>query len=221
MVRVMLGNITMSNEIATSAQLLQLVAKFSQVLPLDANRALVQEVIENKNDPLWVGVRERFVVKAPATLKASIDTDLNPKLPFDRAKVESHVKGGKVTIEKRDNELWINDKKVIPYLVSRQEGGKRIKGHELREELTGKSVLNACVLDFLIEHKDFIPDSWKKDAAGNYSYIFFWGTIYRDSDRLCIRYLCRRDDAWCPLHFSSFWLDDEWSGYNPAALLAN
>lgn len=55
----------MSNsEIATSAQLLQVVAKFAQTLPIDADRGEVQKAIEDKDDPLWVFLKERFAKKA-------------------------------------------------------------------------------------------------------------------------------------------------------------
>jgi hypothetical protein len=152
-------------------------------------------------------------------LTAEIDTDQTPKLPFDGAIIEAHVEGGTVTIEKRDDELWIDDKKVILHLVSGQQGGNWIRGHELREELSGKPVLNACVLDFLLENTSFIPDSWKKDANGNTVYVFFWGTIYRHSDgSLCVRDLYWHDGAW---QQDYNWLDDDWHGGDPAALLAS
>jgi hypothetical protein len=55
----------MSNsEIATSAQLLQVVAKFAQTLPVDADRGEVQKAIEDKDDALWVFLKERFAKKA-------------------------------------------------------------------------------------------------------------------------------------------------------------
>lgn len=158
--------------------------------------------------------------KNPAMLKAEIDdTNLEPKLPFDGAGIEKHVKMGKVTIERRGGELWVNDKKVVLHRSDRQQNGRWIRGHELREELTGKPVLNACIIDFLLEHPEFIPDAWKKDDAGNTIYIFFWGTVYRNSDGfLCVRYLGWRGGAW---DWDCDWLGDDWGGDRPAALLAS
>lgn len=156
----------------------------------------------------------------PATLKAEIDTDLDPKLPFDGAKIEKHEKGGKVTIERRGDELFVGGKSVVLHRSDRQQNGKWIRGHDLCEELTGKPVLNACVLDFLLENTSFIPDSWKKDDDGNTIYIFFWGTIYRDSHgHLYVRYLYWSGGAWN--HGYRGWLGHGWHGYDPAALLAS
>lgn len=54
---------TMNNEKATSDQYLQLVAKFAQTLPTDADRSEVQKAIENKDDSLWVALAARFAKK--------------------------------------------------------------------------------------------------------------------------------------------------------------
>jgi hypothetical protein len=152
-------------------------------------------------------------------LKAEIDLDKTPQLPFEGAIIENHACGGKVIIEKRIDGLYIDGKKIILHRSNRQLNGKYIKGDELREELTGKPVLNATVLDFLLEHKEYIPEDWKKDENGNTLYIFFWGTICRDSGRsLCVRYLCWRDGRWCQDYY---WLGDGWYGDDPAAVSAS
>ncbi|PJE73861.1 MAG: hypothetical protein COV01_03405 [Candidatus Taylorbacteria bacterium CG10_big_fil_rev_8_21_14_0_10_41_48] len=38
-----------------------MVSKFAQVIPTDASHEEVQKAIENKDDPLWVMIKERFV----------------------------------------------------------------------------------------------------------------------------------------------------------------
>jgi hypothetical protein len=150
---------------------------------------------------------------------STFDTDAEPKLPFDGARIEFHAKGGLVSIVKKDGELWIGGKKVVLHCVGRQQGGKTIRGHELREELSGKPVLNARILDFLLEHTDYIPESWKKNEAGNTIYIFFWGTIYRNTDgNLCVRCLYWYGGVWDRYYR---WLGSDWNGYRPAALLAS
>ena len=61
--------ITMNNQnVATSAQLLQLVAKFAQILPTDADKVEAQEAIENENDPIWVAIKNRFAKTVEKTV---------------------------------------------------------------------------------------------------------------------------------------------------------
>lgn len=143
-----------------------------------------------------------------------------PKLPFDGAKVEQHIGEGWVVVEKRADGLYINGRKINLHLSKRQKDGKWLKGFEVCEELTGKPVLNANILDVLYENNHLIPEEWKKDENGNTRFIFFWGTIYRASgDRLSVRYLYFSDGVW-RRHYS-YWLDYDWRGFSPAALLAS
>lgn len=94
-----------------------------------------------------------------------------------------------------------------------QQGGKYVKGYELRKELAGESVLPANVLDFYRANPDLIPEEWKGKV------VFFWGTIYRGSDGdLYVRYLCFYDGRWCSNYRR---LDGDWGGSRPAALRAS
>ncbi len=203
---------------------------------------LARKVVNKDEGHLWVAALKAFLRKeagwaavpslpiesatpltptlftAP-TLRAEVDTDLDPQLPFEGAIIDTHIKMGTVVIERRGDELWINGRKVGLHLSERQLNGRSLKGYELREELTGKPVLNACILDFLIAHTGFIPESWKKDVAGNTSYIYFWGTIYRlAGGNLCVRSLFWFGGAW---NRDFFWLGFDWFGPYPAALLAS
>ena len=129
----------------------------------------------------------------------TIDCDANPYVP-DGWKVEEHIKGG---------ELRWNPDEVELYLCDEQKKGT-IEGNELRKKLKGKPVLNACVLDYLLANPQLIPEEWKGKA------VFFWGTIYRDSDGdLCVRYLFWDDVGWS---WSCGWLDVSFDDGDPAAL---
>jgi len=142
-----------------------------------------------------------------------------PKLPFDGATMEQHIGEGWAIVEKRSDGLYVSGRKVALHLSKRQQNGKWLKGYDLCEELTGKPVLNANVLDALYDNPHLIPEDWKKDEWGNIRYIFFWGTIYRNaSGRLYVRDLCFFDGAW---HRRCAWLAAGWGGVNPAALLAS
>lgn len=159
----------------------------------------------------------RFITLNETTIVVNLGA--SPTLPFNGATVENHIGKGWVIVEKRPDGLYINGHKVSLHLSKRQMCGKWLKGHELREELTGKPVLNANILDALYQNPHLIPEEWKKDEDGNIRYIFFWGTIYRASDdRLCVRCLCFHGGAW---YRDYSWLGDVWSGDRPAALLAS
>ena len=135
--------------------------------------------------------------------KIIIDCDKKPTIRYEGWKIEEHKKMGKLK--------W-NPDKIELYLSDKQKNGY-IEGNELRKELEDKPVLNACVLDCLLEHPNLIPDSWKE------KYVYFWGTIFRVSDGLlyveCLFWLGGR---W---NWRYDWLDYDWHGYDPAALLAS
>ncbi len=130
-----------------------------------------------------------------------VDLDADPYCP-NVWKVEEHKKGGHFVWDKE---------KVKLYLSEHQKGGDII-GNDLRKELADKPVMNAHVFYFLRKHPELIPEEWEGKA------IFFWGTIYRDSDdRLCV--LCL-DWHYCAWHWVHRWLGSKWNDLNPAAVFA-
>ena len=128
-----------------------------------------------------------------------IDCDANPFIPKGLS-VEEHKKGGFFKFDLA---------KISLYLSKKQEKGS-IGGHDLRKKLSGKPVMNANVLDYLLAHPELIPESWKDKA------IFFWGTIYRYSDGLLfVRYLYWYGSEWL---WNYFWLDSDFNSNSPAVL---
>ena len=134
-----------------------------------------------------------------------IDCDADPFIP-DGWTVEEHRKGGQFNWDKEAQ-------KDALYLDKGQENGKGIKeGNTLRKVLAGKLVLNANVLDYLLEKPYLIPEEWKNKT------VFFWGTIYCDRyDNLCIRHLSWDGGRW---DWDVFQLDCGWYDNNPAAVSA-
>ncbi len=149
-------------------------------------------------------------------LRHIVDGNADPFLPYKSWKVESHQKSGKLELTRDADNLLVNGQKIDFFLSEVQQNGKTIVGNNLRKELADKPVLNANVLDYLREHPELIPDSWKTDANGNIRYIFFWGTIYRIRiGHLCVRYLCWNSDRWdCGCN----WLDNDFNDSLPAAV---
>jgi hypothetical protein len=121
-------------------------------------------------------------------------------------------KGWSVEEHRRTGDFVWDPSKVALYLSDSQKNGKVIEGAKLREELKDKSVLSANVLDYLLAHSELIPEKWKG------KYVFFWGTIYRDSDGLlhvrCLGWGGGRWDWRCS------WLDGDWLDDGPAAVSA-
>ncbi len=132
-----------------------------------------------------------------------IDCDSDPFVPKNW-KVESHTKGGTL--------IW-DPSKLKLHFSPNQQNGKVIEGHKLRKELENEPVLNANVLDYLLKHPELIPEDWEE------KYIFFWGTIYRDSDGdLCVRCLDWDDGRW---YWDCFWLGGDWGASFPAVVRAS
>ena len=127
-----------------------------------------------------------------------IDCDANPFVP----------NGLEVSDHKRCGQFKWNPDNILLYLSKHQKKGS-VEGNKLRKELANKDVLNANVLDYLLAHPELIPEEWKGKL------IFFWGTIYRDSDgRLYVRYLRWGGSRW---NSGYGWLDNGFYSGNPAA----
>ena len=114
--------------------------------------------------------------------------------------------------------IW-DASRVQLYLSSNQRGGEIIEGNKLYEELEKRQVLNANVLDYLLANPQLIPEEWKMDGNRNTRYIFFWGTIYCNSDgSRYVRHLCWFGGSW---DWSHSWLGSGWSSSHSAALLTS
>lgn len=136
-----------------------------------------------------------------------INLDKDPFVPGGW-EVEEHIKGGQLE--------W-DLAKVALYLSEGQQNGKVTLGNQLREELKGKPVYNANLLDYLFAHPRLIPEEWKG------KFVFFWGTIYRSSGRgrgsgLYVRCLDWYGRGWL-WHY--YWLGYGFSGGYPAAVPAS
>ncbi|QQG45239.1 MAG: hypothetical protein HYW89_04565 [Candidatus Sungiibacteriota bacterium] len=99
------------------------------------------------------------------------------------------------------------------HLAEEQKDGRIVRGDKLRKIIETEPVLTDNWLDFLLEHPEFIPESWKGKA------IFFWGTGYRHPDGgLYVRFLSFSVGLW---YWRCYWLGIDWSQSYPAAVLAS
>jgi len=132
-----------------------------------------------------------------------IDCDAIPFLLEDW-KVESHRKGGQV--------VW-DPTNVVLYLDEAQQNRRLIEGNNLRKKLAKMPVMNANVLDYLLDHPELIPEEWKG------IYVYFWGTIYRSRlGGLGVRCLRWDGDRW---NWNCRWLGNDWDSSDPVAVSAN
>ena len=155
-----------------------------------------------------------------SALEVLIDLSAPCKLPFDGAERVSPTKSGVVKLERRGDDLYLNDKKIELFRSSGQQGDRYIVGHELRKELEAKGgQISASILDKCVENPALWPESWKKDDQDNTIYVFFWDDIFRDSNGdLFVRY-----GYWVGGEVVSNcrWLGRDWGSRHPSASLAS
>jgi hypothetical protein len=116
---------------------------------------------------------------------------------------------GEVDLTKVNFETMLKDHESS---VVGEEKLKRLKD-------TGHIRLDAKVFQTLWENQHLIPASWKESTNGNTAYVFFDGTILRDSDGdRYVLYLYWRRGEWDWIYY---WLGNEWHANRPSAVLAS
>jgi hypothetical protein len=115
-------------------------------------------------------------------------------------------------------ELDLNKVRLVTML---NEGEKYIGGEEKLRRLKSSDYirLDADIFLTLWENQHLIPESWKEKVNGNIRYIFFDGTVLRDSDgNGCVRFLCWDGGQW---DWNVYWLGNDWNENYPSAVLAS
>src|SRR3989344_3749049 len=92
-----------------------------------------------------------------------VDLSVDHKELFDGTNIVSHT-SGKAVLEKGkiDGHLFIDGRKLALFATKRMVGTKEVRDYELREELTGKQVLDPNVMRAIVENKHLIPEDWEK-----------------------------------------------------------
>ena len=149
------------------------------------------------------------------TTEHVVDTSVDPLMPMDSQKVEWEFEekgvGGRMMIERNGDDVFVDGRKIDPYLSKSQQGGESIEGNELLKELKDKSKLSAHILDDLLAYPTLVPSSWEER-------LYFWGTIYRRraDGRLAVRCLLKREGVWTSCYG---WLDLDYDRHCLSAVL--
>jgi len=150
-------------------------------------------------------------------LHATLDLAAEPRLPFPTAFIASHKPDGVVAVERRPDGLYVDAKKVVLFRSELQTDG--VQGPQLYDELFEKAVLNANVLQFLIQNPEFIPESpdWKKQGEEADVMIYFWGTLFgHPNGDHCVSHMEWNGASWT---WSCSSIQNWWLENQPAALL--
>jgi len=158
--------------------------------------------------------------KKQEPLRMTADLDADPSLPFgsamfDGRKGSKHAKQGQVEFEYRpdEDELYVNGRKLVPFLSELQSGGKVAIGHILQAEAEANSPTNATLADVLYTHQEFIPKKFRDRVW------FFRATVFSDSDgNFYVRYLDWDGARWVRGYD---WRVGAWSQLGPSASLAS
>ena len=128
-----------------------------------------------------------------------INCNIKPS-DFPSWEIVNHIKGGKIPWKPKEIKLYVCDE---------QKNGL-IKGGKLYEKLKDKSVMNVCVLLYLLANPHLYPEWWDK-------YVCFWGTTFRSlgGNSLNVFYLYWRDGL---LSYNSKCLAEEWDDTFAAAV---
>lgn len=142
---------------------------------------------------------------ASVTIRHTIDCRAKPYTP----------KGWKIKFHRKRRSLALSPEMIELYWPGK--GSEDLAGSTIITKLSykgNKNILNANVLDFLLEHPELIPDEWK-DLK-----VSFWGTRYNDNGFIrvpCIVYDKEGDCfVWEDKVVNSYWCCKE-----PIAMLAS
>jgi len=114
---------------------------------------------------------------------------------------------GKIEWNPENITLWLSEKQKTSY----------VKGEDLLKEI--KNPLTSSVLRYLLDNQELIPEKWKEKTNGYITWIYFHGTVLRDSyGGRCVLCLCWVGGWW---DWRVLWLDNDWRAFDPSAVLAS
>ncbi len=109
----------------------------------------------------------------------------------------------------------------VQHVTMLKDGETYVKGEEKLKRLKASDYirLDADIFLTLWENQHLIPESWKEKVNGNTRYIFFDGTVLRNSGgSRYVLYLYWDDGQWS---WDVDWLGFDWDDDYPSAVLAS
>lgn len=181
---------------------------------------LQEKIIKNQKEvgkqfTLFLKNGGKVIVDSPRVI--SIDRSI----PFD----PTTFIGNGLSIEEQDERaiaLTEIDLTEVMFDSTLEKGEKSIKGEDKLKRLkekTNRIRLDAGIFKTLWENQILIPLKWKEKTNGDTTFIFFDGTVLRNSigDR-CVLYLYWNDGEWS---WRYSWLESGWNADDPSAVLAS
>lgn len=173
------------------------------------------------NDPKTAGANftaflkngGRVIVGEPKVIPIDLSKSFDPAFIGEGWKIE----------EQDERSLALSEIDLTKVRLETMLEGREtsVNGEEKLKRLkkAGHIRLDAKVFQMLWENQHLIPERWKEQTNGNTTFIYFDGTILRDSrGRRYVLCLCWNDGRW---HWNVHWLDDDWSVSLPSAVLVS
>lgn len=135
----------------------------------------------NLKSPVQAKASDIKPVNMKEPIRAEINLSAGPILPgsnywYENAGTERDR--GMKTIELRNDELWIDGRRLIFVKDEGQVERNISAGFRILKTLKGRAIQPASLGDFLLQHPEFFPESWKVDENGKPKNIYFWATIF-------------------------------------------
>jgi hypothetical protein len=181
---------------------------------------LQEQVIKNQKEAgkqftLFLKNGGKVIVDSPRVI--SIDRSI----PFDPT---TFIGNGWSIEEQYERAIALTeiDLTEVMFDSTLEKGEKSIKGEDKLKRLkekTNRIRLDAGIFKTLWENQILIPEKWKEKTNGNTTFIFFDGTILRDSNgNRCVLCLYWDGGEW---YWNYDWLEVDWNADDPSAVLAS
>ena len=173
-----------------------------------------------RKEPCWIFTNNIELEEHIKAVEESIMIKIDRTEPFNLA--QFMVQGS--SIEEQDERALVItevDLSKIRLETTLKPGETPVIGEERLKRLkkAGHIRLDAKVFQTLWENQSLIPEKWKEKTNGNTTYIFFDGTVLRNtSGKRCALYLCWSDGEWS---WYFYWLDNDFDASYPSAVLAS
>lgn len=145
-----------------------------------------QSFIDDFLRPLGEKFLENNRVIAVDAHTIRVNLGMPPQVFDEESKVVSHSAGDWVTLTRRGESLYLDNREIVLAQTQKQMGGERISGEEFREFFLSHNTLDTNVMFALLQHPHLIPDSWEcqerfRDSRRHpqtQNTIYFLGTEY-------------------------------------------